>query len=129
VPALDAAKVAEEVLAYSERLKPFISDTATFINDSLAAGKRLLLEGAQGSLLDVDHGTYPFVTSSNATAGGASTGTGISPRKITLAIGVVKAYTTRVGSGPFPTELTDAIGEGIQTRGQEFGTTTGRKRR
>lgn len=126
---LDARQVADEVLAYAPRIKPYIADTATFINDSLAAGKRLLLEGAQGSLLDVDHGTYPFVTSSNATAGGASTGSGISPRKITLAIGVVKAYTTRVGSGPFPTELTDAIGEGIQTRGQEFGTTTGRKRR
>ncbi len=129
VDPVDPLKAADEVLAYAPRLKPFIADTASFINDSLAAGKRLLLEGAQGSLLDVDHGTYPFVTSSNATAGGASTGSGISPRKITLAIGVVKAYTTRVGSGPFPTELTDATGEGLQTRGAEFGTTTGRRRR
>jgi len=129
VEALDANKVADEVLAFAPRLKPFIADTATYINDSIAHGKRLLLEGAQGSLLDIDHGTYPFVTSSNATAGGASTGSGISPRKVTLALGVVKAYTTRVGSGPFPTELTDGIGEGLQTRGAEFGTTTGRKRR
>ena len=127
--ALDARKVADEVLAYAPRIKPFIADTASYINDALAQGKHLLLEGAQGSLLDVDHGTYPFVTSSNATAGGASTGSGISPRKIALAIGVVKAYTTRVGSGPFPTELTDAIGVGLQTKGAEFGTTTGRKRR
>jgi adenylosuccinate synthase len=126
---LDAKKVADEVLAYAPRLKPYIADTASYINDALANNKRLLLEGAQGSLLDVDHGTYPFVTSSNATAGGATTGAGISPRRITLAIGVVKAYTTRVGSGPFPTELTDGIGEGLQTRGAEFGTTTGRKRR
>ncbi|MEI6231680.1 MAG: adenylosuccinate synthase [Planctomycetota bacterium] len=127
--ALDANKIADEVLAYAPRLKPFIADTASYITDALAHGKRLLLEGAQGSLLDVDHGTYPYVTSSNATAGGASTGSGISPRKINLAIGVVKAYTTRVGSGPFPTELTDEIGKGLQTRGAEFGTTTGRTRR
>jgi adenylosuccinate synthase len=126
---LDAKKVADEVLSFAPRLKPFIADTNAFINDALAAGKRVLLEGAQGSLLDIDHGTYPFVTSSNATAGGASTGTGISPRKITLAIGVLKAYTTRVGTGPFPTELFDEVGLGIQTRGKEFGTTTGRKRR
>ena len=127
--ALDANKVADEVLAYAPRMKPFIADTAAYINDALAHGKRLLLEGAQGSLLDVDHGTYPYVTSSNATAGGASTGSGFSPRKIAMAIGVVKAYTTRVGSGPFPTELTDSVGEGLQNRGAEFGTTTGRKRR
>jgi adenylosuccinate synthase len=129
VPPLDPNKVADEVLAFAPRLKPFISDTATYINDALAAGKRLLLEGAQGSLLDVDHGTYPFVTSSNATAGGSATGTGISPRRITLAIGVVKAYTTRVGSGPFPTELLDKTGEELRKRGNEFGTTTGRPRR
>jgi len=129
VEPLDARQVADEVLSFAPRLKPFIADTASYINDALAGGKRLLLEGAQGSLLDVDHGTYPFVTSSNATAGGASTGSGISPRHVTLALGVVKAYTTRVGSGPFPTELTDEIGVGLQTRGAEFGTTTGRKRR
>ncbi len=127
--ALDANKIADEVLAFAPRLKPFIADTAAYINDALANGKRLLLEGAQGSLLDVDHGTYPYVTSSNATAGGSCTGSGISPRKITLALGVVKAYTTRVGSGPFPTELSDSVGEGLQNRGAEFGTTTGRKRR
>jgi len=126
---LDAKKVADEVLAYAPRLKPFITDTATYINTAIVEGKRLLLEGAQGSLLDIDHGTYPFVTSSNATAGGASTGAGISPRHVSLALGVVKACTTRVGSGPFPTELTDSVGEGLQTRGAEFGTTTGRKRR
>ena len=129
LPALDANKIADEVLAYAPRIKPFIADTATYINDALTSGKRLLLEGAQGSLLDVDHGTYPFVTSSNATAGGSATGTGISPRRITLAIGVVKAYTTRVGSGPFPTELLDAAGEDLRKRGNEFGTTTGRPRR
>ena len=129
VPALDPNKVADEVLAFAPRIKPYISDTATYINDALAQGKRLLLEGAQGSLLDVDHGTYPFVTSSNATAGGSATGTGISPRRITLAIGVVKAYTTRVGSGPFPTELLDTTGEELRKRGNEFGTTTGRPRR
>ena len=128
-PPMNADKVAAEVLAFAPRLKPYIADTASYVNDALAKGLRLLLEGAQGSLLDVDHGTYPFVTSSNATAGGAATGSGISPRKINFAIGVVKAYTTRVGSGPFPTELTDSIGVGLQTRGAEFGTTTGRKRR
>ena len=126
---LDPKKVADEVLAYADRLKPFITDTAAYINKALADGRSLLLEGAQGSLLDVDHGTYPFVTSSNATAGGAATGSGISPRRITAALGVLKAYTTRVGSGPFPTELQDAAGERLQTRGKEFGTTTGRKRR
>ena len=126
---LDPEKIAEEVLAYAPRLKPFITDTSAYIHDALARGKRLLLEGAQGSLLDIDHGTYPYVTSSNATAGGAATGSGISPRKINFAVGVLKAYTTRVGSGPFPTELTDAIGEGLQKRGFEFGTVTGRRRR
>ena len=126
---LDPQKVAAEVLGYATRLKPFIADTAAYLNQSLAQGRRLLLEGAQGSLLDVDHGTYPYVTSSNASAGGATTGTGISPRKITLTLGVAKAYTTRVGSGPFPTELQDAVGEGLRTRGGEFGTTTGRPRR
>ena len=127
--ALDPEKIAAEVLVYAARLKPFITDTSAYIHDALEKGKRLLLEGAQGSLLDVDHGTYPFVTSSNATAGGAATGSGISPRKINFAIGVLKAYTTRVGSGPFPTELTDSVGEGLQKRGMEFGTVTGRKRR
>ena len=126
---LDPEKVAEEVLAFAPRLKPFIADTAAYLNAALAQGRPLLLEGAQGSLLDVDHGTYPFVTSSNATSGGATTGTGISPRKITLTLGVAKAYTTRVGSGPFPTELKESVGEGLRQRGGEFGTTTGRPRR
>jgi len=126
---LDPQKVAAEVLAYAPRLTPYIADTSAYVNQALAQGKRLLLEGAQGSLLDVDHGTYPYVTSSNATSGGGTTGTGISPRKITLTLGVAKAYTTRVGSGPFPTELKDSVGEGLRTRGGEFGTTTGRPRR
>ncbi|MCY3020535.1 MAG: adenylosuccinate synthase [Planctomycetota bacterium] len=129
VEPLDPKKVADEVLAFAPRLKPFIADTAAYLNGALAQGKALLLEGAQGSLLDIDHGTYPFVTSSNATSGGATTGTGISPRKITLAVGVAKAYVTRVGSGPFPTELTEKVGEGLRQRGVEFGTTTGRPRR
>jgi adenylosuccinate synthase len=126
---LDAKKIADEVLAFAPRLKPFIADTAAFLNQALTEKKRLLLEGAQGTLLDVDHGTYPFVTSSNATAGGAATGSGISPRKMTLALGIAKAYCTRVGSGPFPTELTESVGEGLRQRGAEFGTTTGRPRR
>ena len=129
VKPLDPAKVADEVLSLAPKIKPYIADTAAYINQALAQGKQLLFEGAQGSLLDVDHGTYPFVTSSNATAGGAATGSGMSPRRITLAIGVLKAYTTRVGSGPFPTELTEKVGEGLRTRGVEFGTTTGRPRR
>jgi adenylosuccinate synthase len=129
VQPLDAQKVADEVLALAPRLQPFISDTTRYLNDAVAQNKRLLLEGAQGSLLDIDHGTYPFVTSSNATCGGAATGSGISPRKFTLAVGVAKAYTTRVGSGAFPTEDTGPIGDGLVTRGAEFGTTTGRRRR
>ena len=126
---LDPRKVADEVLAFAPRLTPFIADTAAYLNAALSANKRLLLEGAQGTLLDVDHGTYPYVTSSNATSGGGTTGTGISPRKISLTLGIAKAYTTRVGEGPFPTELTESVGEGLRQRGVEFGTTTGRPRR
>ena len=126
---LDAKAIADEVLAYVPALKQHICDAAEYINAELVAGKRLIFEGAQGSLLDVDHGTYPYVTSSNATAGGAATGSGVSPKRIQTALGVSKAYTTRVGSGPFPTELLDAQGEAIRTRGGEFGTTTGRPRR
>ncbi|MCW8129520.1 MAG: adenylosuccinate synthase [Planctomycetota bacterium] len=126
---LDADKVADEVINAAQPLKTLIADTAAFINDALAHGKRLLFEGAQGSLLDIDHGTYPYVTSSNATAGGAATGSGCSPKRIETALGVAKAYTTRVGAGPFPTELTDAQGDAIRERGGEFGTTTGRPRR
>ncbi|MBE7462137.1 MAG: adenylosuccinate synthase [Planctomycetes bacterium] len=126
---LDPKAVADEVLASAERLKPCIADTAQYLNAALDARKRLLFEGAQGTLLDIDHGTYPYVTSSNSTAGGAATGSGVSPKRIETALGVVKAYTTRVGAGPFPTELLDAQGEALRQRGGEFGTTTGRPRR
>jgi len=126
---LDAKQVAADVLKLADALKPFVTDTAAYINKILREGKRLLFEGAQGSMLDVDHGTYPFVTSSNATAGGAATGSGISPKLIKTTLGIVKAYTTRVGAGPFPTELTDKSGDELRERGAEFGTTTGRPRR
>jgi len=114
---------------WGERLKPSLRDTEQLLNGWIKEGKSLLFEGAQGSLLDVDHGTYPFVTSSSSTAGGACTGTGVPPTKIDGAIGVLKAYTTRVGGGPFPSELTDAKGEFLRRRGNEFGTVTGRPRR
>jgi len=118
-----------EVLAFAPRIKPYIADTAEYINDALAHGKRLLLEGAQGSLLDVDHGTYPFVTSSNTTSGGAAIGAGIAPTAIDAVLGVVKAYTTRVGTGPLPTEMENAMAERIRSLGNEYGATTGRPRR
>jgi adenylosuccinate synthase len=122
-----------ELLAHCKRianeLKPYIADTTPLLYQAQKAGEQLLFEGAQGTLLDVDHGTYPFVTSSNATSGGACTGSGVGPTRIDHTIGVMKAYTTRVGEGPFPTELTDANGTHMQTVGQEFGTTTGRQRR
>jgi adenylosuccinate synthase len=124
-----ARKICEEYLGYAEVLKKHIADTDVMLNEAAAAGKNLLLEGAQGTLLDIDHGTYPYVTSSSAIAGGACTGLGIGPTKIGRVLGVVKAYTTRVGSGPFPTELSDAVGEEIRRRGGEFGATTGRPRR
>ncbi|HHT62914.1 MAG: adenylosuccinate synthase [Bacillota bacterium] len=114
---------------YIERIKPFITDTSIVVNDSVDRGDNVLFEGAQGTLLDLDHGTYPFVTSSHPIAGGACIGAGIGPTKIGKVYGVVKAYTTRVGAGPFPTELFDAIGERIRKEGHEFGTTTGRPRR
>jgi adenylosuccinate synthase len=126
---LDAGKISEEYLTMAEKLLPFVTDTAEFLNQAIREGKSILFEGAQGTLLDVDHGTYPFVTSSNATAGGACTGTGVGPGRIDGTIGIAKAYTTRVGGGPFPTEKTDAIGERIRTRGAEFGSSTGRPRR
>mgnify|MGYP001067722033 CR=1 FL=1 len=116
-------------LNYAERLRPHITDTEIVINNAIKEGKKLLFEGAQGTLLDVDHGTYPFVTSSNPVAGGACVGAGIGPTKITSVLGVVKAYTTRVGEGPFPTELRDSVGEMLRTRGGEYGATTGRPRR
>jgi adenylosuccinate synthase len=122
-------EVLSEYLGYADILKPYVADTALLLDQALKAGKNVLLEGSQGTLLDVDHGTYPFVTSSNPTAGGASTGSGIGPTKITRVIGILKAYTTRVGSGPFPTELLDADGEALRKIGGEVGTTTGRNRR
>ncbi|HSB10577.1 MAG TPA: adenylosuccinate synthase [Blastocatellia bacterium] len=111
------------------RLRPFVRDTASLINDAVKDGKAILIEGAQGTMLDIDHGTYPFVTSSNATAGGAATGLGLAPTKITGVLGIAKAYTTRVGGGPFPTELGDAHGSYLQKRGNEYGAVTGRPRR
>jgi adenylosuccinate synthase len=126
---IDAKAVAEEYLAYGERLTPYVADTSLVLGKALDEGATVLLEGAQGSLLDVDHGTYPFVTSSSPTAGGACIGAGIGPTRITKVIGIIKAYTTRVGSGPFPTELLDEQGEWLRKAGGEFGVTTGRPRR
>jgi len=122
-------EVLDEYLGYAQVLKPYVADTALLLDQALKSGKNVLLEGSQGTLLDVDHGTYPFVTSSNPTAGGASTGSGIGPTKITRVIGILKAYTTRVGSGPFPTELFDEDGEALRKIGGEVGVTTGRNRR
>ncbi len=127
--AITVDEVVEELLGYVERLRPYVADTALLLGQALDADKTVLLEGGQATLLDVDHGTYPFVTSSNATAGGACTGAGIPPTRIDRVIAVVKAYTTRVGEGPFPTELNDSDGERLRAQGGEFGTTTGRPRR
>lgn len=121
--------IAEEYLAYAERLKPHIQDVSPLLNRALNAGQNVLFEGAQGTLLDIDHGTYPFVTSSSSTAGGATIGTGVGPTKIDRVLGIAKAYITRVGSGPFPTELHDSFGDDLIRIGHEFGTTTGRQRR
>ena len=126
---IEIQEVLDEYLGYAEILRPYVTDTVLLLNNALEAGKIVLLEGSQGTLLDVDHGTYPFVTSSNPTAGGACTGSGIGPTKITRVIGIVKAYTTRVGSGPFPTELLDEDGEKLRKIGGEIGVTTGRARR
>jgi adenylosuccinate synthase len=127
--AISTEQIVEEYLGYAEQIKPFVADTTLVLNNALDEGKVVLMEGGQGTLLDVDHGTYPFVTSSNPTSGGACTGSGIGPTKITRVIGILKAYTTRVGSGPFPTELLDEDGEKLRTIGHEFGVTTGRNRR
>ena len=127
--AILADDVVRDLLSYADRLRPMVADTALELNNAIDAGKIVLFEGGQATMLDVDHGTYPFVTSSNATAGGASTGSGIGPNKIERVIAVIKAYTTRVGSGPFPTELFDESGEFLRAKGFEFGTTTGRPRR
>jgi adenylosuccinate synthase len=127
--AVSADAVVEELLGFVSRVRPMMADTGLLLNQALDAGKTVLLEGGQATLLDVDHGTYPFVTSSNATAGGACTGSGIPPTRIDKVIAVVKAYTTRVGEGPFPTELLDEDGERLRANGHEYGTTTGRPRR
>jgi adenylosuccinate synthase len=127
--AIDVDEVVEEYAGYAEALKHRIVDTRLLLGNALDAGEWVLLEGSQGTLLDVDHGTYPFVTSSNPTAGGAATGAGIGPTRIDRVVGILKAYTTRVGSGPFPTELFDANGEYLRKQGGEVGVTTGRDRR
>ena len=126
---LDERKIVENYLESGEKLRSFVTDTSVLLNRLLDENKTVLFEGAQGTLLDVDHGTYPFVTSSNTTAGGACTGAGIGPTRIEEVIGVTKAYTTRVGNGPFPTELLDEEGDRIRELGQEYGATTGRPRR
>jgi len=126
---LDVEDIVATFAALAERLAPYVRDTVSELHDALAAGHQLLLEGAQATFLDLDHGTYPFVTSSNPTAGGACVGTGLGPRDIDRIVGITKAYTTRVGSGPFPTELTDGLGEKLVDIGREFGTVTGRRRR
>jgi adenylosuccinate synthase len=127
--AIRVEEVVAELLSYTERLRPMVADTALELHQAIEAGKNVLFEGGQATMLDVDHGTYPFVTSSNATAGGAATGSGIGPGLFQNVIGIVKAYTTRVGAGPFPTELFDEWGELLRKTGHEFGTTTGRPRR
>lgn len=126
---LDLDEIIEEYAGYADRLKDMIGDSSRLINEALDNGKNVLLEGAQGTMLDLDHGTYPFVTSSSPIAGGACVGAGVSPTKISRIVGIVKAYTTRVGSGPFPTEQENEIGENMRIMGGEFGTTTGRARR
>ncbi len=127
--AITADEIVDELLSYADRLRPMVCDTSLLLHEALESGKTVLFEGGQATMLDVDHGTYPFVTSSNSTAGGASTGSGIGPNQISRVIGIVKAYTTRVGSGPFPTELDNDEGERLRHAGAEFGTTTGRPRR
>ncbi|MCS4505154.1 Adenylosuccinate synthetase [wastewater metagenome] len=126
---LDFQRIQEACLAHAEALRPMTADVAALLHDRRDAGENLLFEGAQGTLLDIDHGTYPYVTSSNTTAGAAAAGTGVGPRHIDHVLGITKAYTTRVGAGPFPTELFDELGEHLARRGDEFGATTGRPRR
>jgi len=126
---LDADKIYAEYSAIADRVAPFVADTAVLLNQAIANGEPVMFEGAQGTMLDIDHGTYPFVTSSSATSGGAATGTGVPPTSIDTVIGVSKAYCTRVGEGPFPTESKDAVGEALRKKGNEFGAVTGRPRR
>jgi adenylosuccinate synthase len=127
--ALDSAQMYEEYAAAAEQVRPFVTDTARLLNKILSEGGSVMFEGAQGTMLDIDHGTYPFVTSSSATAGGAATGTGVGPTNIGTVISVTKAYVTRVGEGPFPTEIKDAVGDQLRARGNEYGAVTGRPRR
>ncbi|MGO5064414.1 MULTISPECIES: adenylosuccinate synthase [unclassified Clostridium] len=127
--ALDYNKIYNEYLEYAEKLRPFIKDISVIVNQKIKEGKEVLFEGAQGTLLDIDYGTYPYVTSSSTIAGGVCTGAGVGPTAITSAVGIAKAYTTRVGKGPFPTELLDSTGDWIREKGHEFGVTTGRARR
>jgi adenylosuccinate synthase len=127
--AIEPGPIADEYLGYAERLRQYVADTGLVLGQALDNDRVVLLEGAQATMLDVDHGTYPFVTSSSPTAGGACAGSGIGPTRITKVLGVVKAYTTRVGAGPFPTELTDEQGEWLRQTGGEYGVTTGRARR
>jgi adenylosuccinate synthase len=127
--ALDFKRIREEYVAFAERIRPMVCDTAALLNQAVRNGKSILFEGAQGTMLDIDHGTFPFVTSSSASAGGACTGTGVAPTRIQGVIGVSKAYITRVGGGPFPTEVMDSACERIRQRGNEFGAVTGRPRR
>jgi len=126
---MDSQKIADEYLGFAERIRPYVTDTSLLVSEAIGAGKTVLFEGAQGTLLDIDHGTYPFVTSSNPTAGGALTGTGVGPKAIDDVIGVAKAYISRVGTGPFPTELFDETGDRMIDVGGEYGTVTGRRRR
>jgi adenylosuccinate synthase len=128
-PHLDGAKIYREYSGYAARLKPYVGDTTNFLLDAADEGKRILFEGAQGTLLDIDHGTFPFVTSSNSSGGGVATGSGVPPRYVTKVIGILKAYSTRVGGGPFPTEQDNETGQHIRSRGNEYGTVTRRPRR
>src|ERR1022692_4937955 len=126
---LDPDKMFADYAEIADRVAPFVTDTALLLNRAIAEGKSVMFEGAQGTMLDIDHGTYPFVTSSSATAGGAATGTGVGPTAIGTVISVTKAYVTRVGEGPFPTEIHDAVGDHLRARGNEYGAVTGRPRR
>ncbi|HEY6568613.1 MAG TPA: adenylosuccinate synthase, partial [Actinomycetota bacterium] len=126
---LDAERIVDEYMALAERIEPMVVDTASLLHEALTQGKHVMFEGAQGVLLDLDHGTYPFVTSSNPVAGSALASAGVGPFWVDRVVGIMKAYITRVGAGPFPTELLDDVGERLGTRGKEFGTVTGRQRR
>jgi adenylosuccinate synthase len=129
VEAVDADAVCSEYAGYAERIGPHVADTASYLHEQITAGRRVLFEGAQGAMLDIDHGTYPYVTSSNTMAGVVGTGAGVAPRHLGRVLGIAKSYTTRVGAGPFPTELSDEVGARLRKIGDEFGSTTGRPRR